>query len=844
MQFPFLKAAFIVLASFSTLENRLTAPEKTNLSVVYPKIRIWTTPSSGEEPAFNSPSFQWPSTKKARYSVRISSSKDFNRDLIEKVGIPFAIFNPHKKLNPGKWYWQYKVNNGPWNSTDSFAIKASTRQFVTPDISSVLAKIAPVHPRVLVNKTELPGLRSRAKNYKESSIVITQANTYLDKLPPSEESALPSFKGKNDFENEKIASLASKFAGWNVYDVLKLLSQAYILTGDEKYFITAKKWMTVISKWDPNGPSHLNNFGDSGVMAGLAIGADTFWDLLSPSEREEITNQTAIRARQFYKLWISQEESRSSSMHVWQHILHRMVQTSLALIGKTTDAGDWLEYVYELWIAQSPKLGETDGAWFNGASYFRMNTLTLYDLPFIFKELTAVDFMGSPWYKNNPDWLIYAFPPNSVSDGFCNDANKYPKPTLIYAGYADAAGRRFKNPNASWYANEIVRGWGKDIADDDEFRWFRIRYNDKIGQPEPIKKFDLPQSAAFPDIGVAYMNTSLQNTETNLMLSLRSSPFGPMAHAHADQNTFNIAYGGKRLFYNTGYRPAMGDPHFLGWHKHTQGHNGILIEEKGQPYNEDSWGWIPRFIHGKQISYAVGDASHAYSGYKNEEGANFELKQFRRHYLMLRPSIIVIYDDLEADRPVRWSWLLHNDNELKIDPDKNTIFAANEAAKARVTLLSSSPIDFQVTDQFSVPVDNWTNKTDEEGDTIVFKNQWHFKGISKEKNQKMRYLAIFQVKPDGSFGEVLTNKKEGIITLDNWQIEAEMNSSHPARIVVRNSDHSASLVSGEALTLNGKTYKGKELGSSKLLEINDGKEFFQEVIDAIPASIQNVIKRH
>lgn len=41
------------------------------------------------------------------------------------------------------------------------------------------------------------------------------------------------------------------------------------------------------------------------------------------------------------------------------------------------------------------------------------------------------------------------------------------------------------------------------------------------------------------------MHTALQDSKNDLMLSLRSSPFGPLAHAHAEQNTFNLAYGGK-----------------------------------------------------------------------------------------------------------------------------------------------------------------------------------------------------------------------------------------------------------------------------------------------------------
>lgn len=834
----FFIASLFVLMAFRTSE--IKKEEKTSAEVIYPKYRIWTTPSHGEEPEFNSPSFQWPSKNKATYGIRISSSKDFSKNLIEKEKIPYAIFNPHKTLDVGKWYWQFNVNDGKWNAIDSFTISRSTPKFETPEIKTILSVIPSTHPRVLVKKADLGELRLRAKDYKESAKIIQEADKYLNQLPPAEESALPKFSGKNDFENKKIALLASKVSGSNIYNVLNSLSQAYILTGDEKYFRSAKKWMLEISKWDPNGQSHNSDFGDAGIMTGMAIGVDTFWDLLTKSEKEFIIKPATVRADQFYKLWISRVESRSSSMHVWQHILHRVFQTSLAFIGETPKAELWLEYIYEMWIAQAPKMAEKDGAWINGTGYFRMNTLTTYDVTATLKDMTGVDFMWSGWYKNNPLWLIYAIPPNSVADGFCNDGNKHPAPTINYAGYADAAARMFNDPYALWYANEIAKGLGLNISDDNEFRWYRIQRGYKMKLPEAVKEFDLPQAAKFPDVGVAYMHTTLQNPETDLMLSLRSSPFGSLAHTHADQNTFNIAYGGKRLFYNSGYRPAMGDPHFLGWYKHTQGHNGILIDGEGQPFNSGAYGWIPRFLHGKQISYAAGDASNAYSGSDEGENINFGMKAFRRHYIMLRPSTIVIYDELEADHAAEWSWLLHNDTGLKIDPGMKTIVAENEEAKAKVSLFSSTEIDFQVSDQFLIPVDNWTNKIDEEGDTVVFENQWHFKGVSKEKTPQMRYLAIIQVKPDGSFEPVKRNSNESF-EVGNWKIKAEMNASKPATIQVWNKANSAALVSDGILTLNGKTYKGKESGSSKLFEAIDGKEVFQEAIDEIPAAIKKVI---
>jgi arylsulfatase A-like enzyme len=811
------------------------------LDAPYPKIRIWTSPSKGEEPRFNSPSFQWPSTKKATYSVRLSPAKDFISKLIEKDKISFAIFNPHIQLSEGKWYWQYKTNDGPWNEIDSFVITTSTRKFPTPDSKAMMAAIPPEHPRVLVKRHEQSGFRVKSARQKEAALIIQEAKEYLSQTVTKENDAYPTFKGKDDFENEKIGLLSSRATGWKVQKVLNTLSQAYLLTGDPIYFQTAKIWMLEVAAWDPNGQTHKSDFGDAGIMSGLAIGVDTFWERLTDDERKKIIQQVTTRANQFYSLWIGQVESRSSSMHVWQHILHNLLQTSLSLHGEVPEAKKWLEYIYELWIAQSPKMAEEDGAWFNGTSYFGMNTLTLIDVSSIFKDLTGVDFMRSPWFKNNPRWLTYSFPPNSVADGFCNDGDRYSSPNIHYAGYTDAMARLFNDSYAAWYSKTILDGLGKDISEDDEFRWFRLKQGIQLKSPMLSSKQTFPQAAVFPEIGLAYMHTTLQKSKTNLMLSMRSSPFASMAHTHADQNTFNIAYGGKRLFFNSGYRPAMGDPHFLDWHKHTQGHNAILIDGKGQPFNASAFGYIPRFLHGNQISYAVGDASNAYAGHDEGQNIDHGMKISKRHYLMLRPSTIVIYDELEADHPATWSWLLHNDNKMILDSLRKTISARNESAQAQVSLFSSSAIDFKLSDQFSVPVDNWTNKVNEDGDTVNFKNQWHFKAESTEKKEKMRYLAIIQVKPDGSFLPLSTIKTNGEIRIGDWHITAEMDETKPAIIKAWNADKTAMLVSAGSIVNQGKTFAGKDLGSSKLLETINGKPLFKEAKDEIPASIKRLM---
>ncbi len=74
-------------------------------------------------------------------------------------------------------------------------------------------------------------------------------------------------------------------------------------------------------------------------MESLALAVDVFWEELDPTDRKAILEQVAARANGFYDKWTNYLENRNSSMHVWQHILHRMFLTSLATIDEIPEAG-------------------------------------------------------------------------------------------------------------------------------------------------------------------------------------------------------------------------------------------------------------------------------------------------------------------------------------------------------------------------------------------------------------------------------------------------------------------------------------------------------------------------
>jgi hypothetical protein len=247
----------------------------------------------------------------------------------------------------------------------------------------------------------------------------------------------------------------------------------------------------------------------------------------------------------------------------------------------------------------------------------------------------------------------------------------------------------------------------------------------------------MPNARLFRDIGVVAMHKDLADTSSNLMLAFRSSPFGSFNHAHANQNSFNILFGGKRLYSNSGYYIAYADDHFTGWYKHSRGHNTVLIDNKGQLMGTtNGYGWIVRYLHGQRITYCLGDASNAYG--------DAGLTLFRRHVVFLRPSIVAIYDELEADHPAQWSWLLHCPDKITYIPASSCLFAAVPSARSRIDFFAPIRLSFDVHNRFDPPALNWRNKTSE-GKIIQYPDQWHASVSPEGKVNKMRYLAIIQV---------------------------------------------------------------------------------------------------
>ncbi|MGY8719083.1 MAG: DUF4962 domain-containing protein, partial [Verrucomicrobiia bacterium] len=343
----------------------------------------------------------------------------------------------------------------------------------------------------------------------------------------------------------------------------------------------------------------------------------------------------------------------------------------------------------------------------------------LIDIPQRIKTYTGFDFIAhTPWYQENANYFLYGFPPGSASTGFSDNSHDLPEPRGDYLAYADALSRLVQNPYAAWYRDRVAveadqlsphvqmyqRGDTDPksatvggLGETDMLQWNRLKYLNGMPAAEPQSPAELPMARAFKGVGLVTMHSQdlSKPADENFFVSMRASPFGTYSHMLSDNNTFNMVYGGDRLFYHTGFKVSMSAPHRLEYYKHTKSHNGILVDGEGQPYHTEAYGWVENFLNGDKLSYAVGNASNAYDSLDEKFDAG--LKTFRRHMIMLRPDVVVIYDELEAQEPVEWSYLLHAYNEISLDEKNQILTTANRTGHARVSLTGSSELDWSVT---------------------------------------------------------------------------------------------------------------------------------------------------
>ena len=249
-----------------------------SVNAIHPMQRVSASPAEGSRVWSNPPPLLWPAEegKTVRYSVRLSQSSRFpKRSTVQADGLRWALFNPHRKLPPGTWYWQYGVSKrgrAPvWSEVFAFEISRSARVSETPTAAEMVAACPEAHPRLWLTSEEVDALRRRLKGSEEAARFARQAETYLGEELADD--AEPPPKGESEYQVRTYRRWASKALAGNIAGSMQWLVPAYLMTGDGRFGREAVRRGVHVAGWDPDRTRQFyidNN-------AGLPLGTFTAW---------------------------------------------------------------------------------------------------------------------------------------------------------------------------------------------------------------------------------------------------------------------------------------------------------------------------------------------------------------------------------------------------------------------------------------------------------------------------------------------------------------------------------------------------------------------------------------
>ncbi|WP_017258511.1 DUF4962 domain-containing protein [Pedobacter arcticus] len=778
-----------------------------------------------------------PDPNAVNYKIRISKNKKFKKGTIT-AETSWAFYNPAVEMESGLWYWQYAyVDKGKttWSKTLRFTLKNGTAKFSTPTFEDLIAKLPKTHPRVWAQQNTWD-------TFIKNSVGKEERGWYLDKANQLLKTKILHIS--NTIDTSKVAELNDKLKqkamlireSRRVVDKeeanTEVLIRSYLLTKDERYFKAAMDRVKEIISWRNSGLL-AGDFNQSTLLSLSSMAYDSFYNILSKDQKRLLLAEIKENGNSFFEEFANHLEAHIADNHSVQMTLRILTMAAFSAYGELPEAAKWADYCYNLWIARFPGVNN-DGGWHNGDSYFHVNIRTLVEVPYFYSQLSGYDFFSDPWYRGSAMYVIYQQPPFSKSGGNGSSHQNVVKPNGTRVGYADAIAKLTNNTYLADYVN-VIRKEEPNIlktgfmAKPGDLSWFRLQSDKTLPKGKGLK--DLSLSYVFPNTGLASVMSNWGNIKQSAMLSFRSSPYGSTSHALANQNAFNTFYAGKPLFYSSGHHTSFIDEHGVYSHRSTRAHNSILANGMGQKIGTEGYGWMPRYYNGEKISYFLGDASNAYGKVASplwlERGRLSKLeyspkngwdtnhvKTFRRHIVSLGGAdLVFIYDELEADSAITWSYLLHSiENPMTVANDKDFVHvqANNLNGISDAYLFSKDKLKTTQTDKFFVPAINWL-KSDDNGVFKPYKNHWHFTATTP--NSKVYRFATV-ISTHSKDGKAITPKyiDANTIEVDNWIIKVNLAVTGKATFAIKNTKEPLSVIYDGTTVIkeNGKTVSLKD----------------------------------
>jgi len=493
--------------------------------------------------------------------------------------------------------------------------------------------------------------------------------------------------------------------GWSIESwTARMLNASFLwaATGDKAVLTQARKWLLGLCRCRAAAD---NSYSYGFYALALATAYDVLHDALSPAERKTVREHLAAVCQGLYESGTGR--ARGWWRRIYLHHDHWIPTAGLgvgALALKDEDPR-WRRWYAlarrELTLALS-LLGE-DGAWHEGVAGWCYGMALM--LPFVeaSRHVAGDDLYRFAWLRNTAQWRLHCRLPDgghvfygdSYRDGRYHGLGSTPSHLLRLLA------ARFRDGHAQWLAEQEE---GLDLA-----RLERARAERKADTPprtsrltafysvgwsliwsDPAVKSvppdDLPRHAVSDNLGYVVARTAWGRDAA--LLSFRAGPVAgrlgrdaalrlgssfvqrmddSAEHAHMDQNVITYFANGTYWLSPPGYGA-----------RHSARHTTLVINGRQQVKDSRLGPRLLRREFSGDCVYLLGDASTAYP-------TEVELTRFHRHLVWLKPDVVLICDDVRADKPVTVEWRLHPYRKLpppRVDGNR-IVLSASGGSSAR-----------------------------------------------------------------------------------------------------------------------------------------------------------------
>ena len=673
----------------------------------------------------NPPPFTWRPVKRATaYALQVAADTAFETRVYNLDSTPWSAHCPPQTFPPGTYYWRYRAvakeeDISDWSHPRPFTVEANAAPFPKPTIQEVTARMPREHPRLFFRPEEVAPFRKLANTTLADRFaeIRAAADRLLTKPPDiTEPPKYPEGTETKGSEWKKIW-WGNRQRSVAVANGAATLAFAYQLTGEKRYGAAARDLLLALCQWDSDGSTNYR-YNDEAAMPLLYYPSRAYtwaYDVFTPKERQRIVKTMRERGRHCFEhlrrgkhLWLPY---KSHSNRAW----HWLGEVAIAFFGDIPEAAEWLDYALTIFYTCYPVWGVNDGAWHEGVSYWSSYIERFMYWALVSQAAFRIDPFDKPFFRETGYFGLYTLPPGTKTGGFGDLSPTKSSDRIGRLMAILAAGAH--NPHWQWYADRhqpSIPGY------------FGFIFAARAGTLQAETPAGLPTSRAFPDVGLAVLNSNLLDGKQNVQVLFKSSPFGRQSHGYNANNAFLLHLRGQRALIRSGRRDVHGSPHHVKWMWSTRSDNAILVNTDGQiPHSPEAQGRITHFETTQRFDLVAGEAGASYGN---------RLDRWARRIFFFKPDVLLIHDVLQAPEPATYQWLLHAPGPFEIS--ENLATWQGKPGRIAVRFLVPSDLDIQQTNRFDPPPHEWANWKLEE---------WHLTASANQKTPMQQFITLITI---------------------------------------------------------------------------------------------------